>query len=86
MGGLFTGTRTAEHVLVAPGATWLRAWLTLDQQQQLAAECRAIIEGPVGGYVPTVRGGGMVIPAPGNGKKLRISVTRSVVPAVSPKT
>ena len=43
---------------VAPGATWLRARLSLEQQQALAAECRAILDGPVGGYTPTVRGGG----------------------------
>ena len=37
---------------------WLRGWLSLDAQRALAEECRAIMDGPSGGYVPTVRGGG----------------------------
>jgi alkylated DNA repair protein (DNA oxidative demethylase) len=47
----------AERVDVAPGATWLRGWLPPPAQRELAAECRALIDGPAGGYVPTVRGG-----------------------------
>ncbi len=43
---------------VAPGAAWLKHWLSLDEQQTLVRRCRAIIDGPAGGYVPTVRGGG----------------------------
>ena len=43
---------------VAPGATWLRNWLSLDAQSSLVAACRALMDGPGGGYVPTVRGGG----------------------------
>jgi alkylated DNA repair protein (DNA oxidative demethylase) len=43
---------------VAPGAVWLRHWLSLDEQRALVARCRAFMDGPVGGYVPTVRGGG----------------------------
>ena len=43
---------------VAPGALWLQAWLTLEQQQTLVARCAALMDGPAGGYVPTVRGGG----------------------------
>ena len=45
-------------VTVAPGAVWLRGWLTPDQQRALAARCRDFMDGPVGGYTPTVRGGG----------------------------
>lgn len=45
-------------VEAAPGATWLRGYLSLDEQQALAAQCVAIMDGPAGGYVPTVRGGG----------------------------
>lgn len=45
-------------VTVAPGAVWLRGWLTQDEQQSLAARCRHFMDGPAGGYVPTVRGGG----------------------------
>ena len=43
---------------IAPGAVWLKGWLSLDQQRLLAEQCRTIIDGPTGGYVPTVRGGG----------------------------
>src|SRR6187399_2453193 len=43
---------------VAPGATWLRSWLSLDEQSRVVAKCAALIDGPGGGYVPTVRGGG----------------------------
>jgi alkylated DNA repair protein (DNA oxidative demethylase) len=43
---------------VAPGAVWLKQWLSLEQQQGLVARCREIMDGPSGGYVPTVRGGG----------------------------
>jgi len=45
-------------VTVAPGAVWLRGWLTQDEQQALVARCRQFMDGPAGGYVPTVRGGG----------------------------
>lgn len=43
---------------VAPGAVWLKQWLSIGQQQAIVARCREIMEGPAGGYVPTVRGGG----------------------------
>jgi DNA oxidative demethylase len=45
-------------VAVAPGAVWLRRWLSQDEQIVLARECKAIMDGPAGGYIPTVRGGG----------------------------
>src|SRR5262245_52461007 len=47
-----------ERVPLAPGAIWLRHWLTPDTQHALAAECRTLMDGPISGYVPTVRGGG----------------------------
>jgi len=47
------GTLNAE-----PGVRWLHGWLSIAQQQALVTECRAIMDGPSGGYVPTVRGGG----------------------------
>jgi alkylated DNA repair protein (DNA oxidative demethylase) len=47
-----------ERVTVAEGAVWLRHWLPLEEQRSLVDECRAIMNGPTGGYVPTVRGGG----------------------------
>jgi DNA oxidative demethylase len=53
---LFEGVQ--EVVELAPGAVWLKAWLSLDEQRALASQCRAIMDGPAGGYVPTVRGGG----------------------------
>lgn len=43
---------------LGPGATWLRGCLTVDEQRALAVRCQALMDGPVGGYVPTVRGGG----------------------------
>jgi DNA oxidative demethylase len=43
---------------IEPGAYWLRGWLSLEQQRALVNECGAIMDGPGGGYVPTVRGGG----------------------------
>lgn len=47
-----------EAVTVAPGAVWLRGWLEVGQQRTLVAQCRELIDGPAGGYTPTVRGGG----------------------------
>src|SRR5688572_13212178 len=58
MAGLFSEARERAATSIAPGAVWLKAWLSIDEQQSLVAESRAIIDGPVGGYVPTVRGGG----------------------------
>lgn len=43
---------------VAPGAVHLPHYLSLDRQRALVAECRALVEGAVPAYVPTVRGGG----------------------------
>jgi DNA alkylation damage repair protein AlkB len=43
---------------IAPGAFLLRHFLALGDQQALVAQCRALIDGPVPGYVPIVRGGG----------------------------
>jgi hypothetical protein len=45
---------------VGPGAVWLRRWLPVDDQRNLVAQCRAFMEAPAGGYVPTVRGGGQM--------------------------
>ena len=41
-----------------PGAAWLRHYLPLDRQMALVARCQEMLDGPAGGYVPTVRGGG----------------------------
>jgi len=43
---------------IAAGATWLPGKLSIEQQIALVERCRAIMDGPAGGYVPTVRGGG----------------------------
>ena len=45
-------------MVVADGATWLRHALGIDEQRALVEQCRALMDGPAGGYVPTVRGGG----------------------------
>jgi DNA oxidative demethylase len=50
--------RERELVTIADGAIWLKRWLPIDEQRALVDRCRAIMEGPSGGYVPTVRGGG----------------------------
>src|SRR5918999_1978339 len=43
---------------LGPGAVWLRRYLSIDEQRMLAERCRALMDGPAGGYVPVVRGGG----------------------------
>jgi DNA alkylation damage repair protein AlkB len=48
----------AAPLVVAPGAVLLRKFLSLDEQRQIADRCRTLMDGPVPGYVPVVRGGG----------------------------
>ena len=48
----------AATTSVAPGALLLRSYLSIERQRAIAGECRAVIDGPVPGYVPIVRGGG----------------------------
>jgi alkylated DNA repair protein (DNA oxidative demethylase) len=43
---------------IAPGAFHLPRWLDLAAQQAWLDRCRALLDGPVPAYVPTVRGGG----------------------------
>jgi len=50
--------RSRETVTIGPGAIWLKHWLPLDEQITLVERCRVLMDGPAGGYVPTVRGGG----------------------------
>ena len=57
MGSRLSGL-SSERAEVAPGAVWLRGYLSLDEQVTLVQECRALMDGPAGGYVPRVRGGG----------------------------
>ena len=49
------GCRT---VPIALGAVHLPHYLSDRQQRALVEECRALVDGPVPAYVPTVRGGG----------------------------
>jgi DNA oxidative demethylase len=50
--------RAGELTLeIAPGAFHLPRFLTIDEQRTLGATCQALLDGPVPGYVPTVRGG-----------------------------
>jgi len=50
--------RERRLVTIAPGAVWLKNWLSEPVQVELATECAGMMDGPGGGYVPTVRGGG----------------------------
>jgi alkylated DNA repair protein (DNA oxidative demethylase) len=43
---------------LAPGAFHLKRYLSADSQRALAEQCRALVDGAVPAYVPTVRGGG----------------------------
>ena len=45
---------------IGPGAHHLSGYLSLDEQCTLAAECRSLLDGDVPGYVPVVRGGGVM--------------------------
>jgi alkylated DNA repair protein (DNA oxidative demethylase) len=47
-----------REAFVHQGAVWLKHYVPLAEQQELARRCREIMDGPAGGYVPTVRGGG----------------------------
>ena len=42
----------------APGVRLLKHYLSEPLQDALVVQCRELMEGPKGGYVPTVRGGG----------------------------
>ena len=68
---------------LVPGATHFRHYLDLDRQRALADECRSLIDGPVPGYVPIVRGGGrmhvrmLCLGRHWNGKTYTYTSTRS---------
>jgi alkylated DNA repair protein (DNA oxidative demethylase) len=49
-----------KPVEIAPGAFHLSQYLSLEKQRDLLDTCRALIDGDVPGYVPTVRGGGVM--------------------------
>ena len=48
----------SDEAALGPGVAWLRKYLSPGEQQALVARCCRILDGPAGGYVPTVRGGG----------------------------
>jgi alkylated DNA repair protein (DNA oxidative demethylase) len=52
------GDDNSIAVAVADGATWLKHALRIEEQRTLVEQCRALMDGPAGGYVPDVRGGG----------------------------
>jgi DNA alkylation damage repair protein AlkB len=43
---------------IAPAAFWFREYLSVASQRALVDQCRALVDGEVAAYVPTVRGGG----------------------------
>ena len=45
---------------IAPGAFHLSRYLSLEKQRYFLDRCRALMDGDVPGYVPTVRGGGVM--------------------------
>jgi alkylated DNA repair protein (DNA oxidative demethylase) len=47
-----------DNRCIAPGAAWFKRYLSLPLQRALVQQCHEIINGPTGGYTPTVRGGG----------------------------
>ena len=53
-----SSTQAVTRVDVAPGAVWLQHYLTEDEQRSIAERAIGLLDGPNGGYVPTVRGGG----------------------------
>lgn len=68
---------------ITPGAVLLPGFLELEEQRVLAAQCRALLDGPVPGYVPIVRGGGrmhvrmLCLGRHWNGRTYRYESTRS---------
>ena len=47
-----------DDALEAEGVRWFKGYLSIADQIGLTEHCRALMDGPRGGYVPTVRGGG----------------------------
>jgi DNA alkylation damage repair protein AlkB len=57
---LWPDESTPGRLEVAPGAVWLRGHLSLEEQRTLLEQSVAYLDGPSGGYVPVVRGGGQM--------------------------
>jgi DNA alkylation damage repair protein AlkB len=70
-------------VEIAPGAVHLSRYLSLADQRALVDRCRALVDGEVPAYVPTVRGGGrmhvrmLCLGRHWNGQVYRYEPTRS---------
>jgi alkylated DNA repair protein (DNA oxidative demethylase) len=68
---------------VTSGAVHLAGFLAPEAQRAIAAECQALMDGPVPGYVPIVRGGGrmhvrmLCLGRHWNGKTYRYEATRT---------
>ena len=68
---------------LGPGAVYLPRYLSLERQRALLDECRALVNGAVPAYVPTVRGGGkmhvkmLCLGRHWNGKTYRYESSRS---------
>jgi DNA oxidative demethylase len=68
---------------IAPGVMLLKSYLAFPRQQAIADECRTLMDGPVPGYVPVVRGGGkmhvrmLCLGRHWNGEKYAYEPTRS---------
>src|SRR6266852_599777 len=75
--------RPADPHELAPGAFLLQGFLVPEAQQEMIAECREAIDGPVPGYVPVVRGGGkmhvrmLCLGRHWNGKTYQYETTRT---------
>src|SRR5579864_4471084 len=68
---------------IAPGAHHFPGYFELERQRAIVGACRALVDGPVPGYVPTVRGGGkmhvrmLCLGRHWNGKTYRYEPARS---------
>ena len=75
--------RYRQEMELGPGAFHLKRFLSIDEQRSLVTECRALLDGPVPAYIPTVRGGGkmhvrmLCLGRHWNGKLYRYETTRS---------
>lgn len=71
------------YTQIGPGAFHLAGYLPIEAQIRLARRCEALMDGPVPGYVPIVRGGGrmhvrmLCLGRHWNGKLYRYEPTRS---------
>ena len=74
---------TYAFMQLTVGAVHLRHYIPVDQQRELVAACRALMDGDVPGYVPIVRGGGkmhvrmLCLGRHWNGKLYRYEPSRS---------